>query len=424
MNMATAPQPASYTPTTGTAQTYDPSQWSVANSQTVQGQLGGILKQDSPLMQLAGTQAKQQMSGRGLLNSSMAVGAGQNAVIQNALPIAQQDAATRADAARTNTGWQNEAKQFNTGARNQFGLANMDARNQAGQFNANAKNQFGLTQLQGQIDINKLNEQQKNTLAQMAQGQQYTQANMGLQQNFDLAKMTQAQRDELARMAQAQGYNLQTMSQQQINQLAQMAQQQTYDLAKMGQQFGYDISKMNRDSVLTLERMAVEQRYDLSKLATMQGYDLEKMSAQQLNDLAKIATDYKYRADLMDKELANKYDIAKLDVESKMALMSAEAVHKDRLAASEGFRDQYRLYVDALYKIDADTSLNADAKAKLKNQMGQALNWYAKVEDLNLGIDFSKQFSTGSTTTKTSTSTAPAPAPAPAPFNGIYNEWA
>ncbi|MAX33840.1 MAG: hypothetical protein CME72_12335 [Halomonadaceae bacterium] len=59
---------------------------------TVQGQLTDMLGSNSALMKQSETYGKQQANKRGLLNSSMGVGASQNAMIQNATPIAQQDA--------------------------------------------------------------------------------------------------------------------------------------------------------------------------------------------------------------------------------------------------------------------------------------------------------------------------------------------
>ncbi|MDR5867921.1 hypothetical protein [Halomonas koreensis] len=64
----------------------------MAANDTVQGQLNGILNSNSKLMKTAATQGKQQANQRGLLNSSMGIGASQNAMINSALPIAQQDA--------------------------------------------------------------------------------------------------------------------------------------------------------------------------------------------------------------------------------------------------------------------------------------------------------------------------------------------
>jgi hypothetical protein len=71
--------------------------WSVDNSnQTVQNQLKGIIEANSPLMQQARTNALQAMNQRGLVNSSMAIGAGQDAVI----PQRAAHRTTRRDALR------------------------------------------------------------------------------------------------------------------------------------------------------------------------------------------------------------------------------------------------------------------------------------------------------------------------------------
>lgn len=59
---------------------------------SVQGKITGLMSGNSPLMKQAQTQAKQYANRRGLLNSSMAAGAGVDAVVKNALPIASQDA--------------------------------------------------------------------------------------------------------------------------------------------------------------------------------------------------------------------------------------------------------------------------------------------------------------------------------------------
>jgi hypothetical protein len=75
-----------------------PSLGNLSTSQTVQGQLGNITATDAqgmytnPLMTRATTRANQAANKRGLLNTSMANQAGQEAVLSAALPIAQADA--------------------------------------------------------------------------------------------------------------------------------------------------------------------------------------------------------------------------------------------------------------------------------------------------------------------------------------------
>ena len=64
----------------------------LTKSETVAGNLNDLLNQDSAYMQSARNSALGQANSRGLINSSIAIGAGQTAAINAALPIAQQDA--------------------------------------------------------------------------------------------------------------------------------------------------------------------------------------------------------------------------------------------------------------------------------------------------------------------------------------------
>ena len=59
---------------------------------TVSGQMTGLLNQNSPYMQAATAGAMRTANNRGLLNSSIAAGEGQKAAIESSMPIAQQDA--------------------------------------------------------------------------------------------------------------------------------------------------------------------------------------------------------------------------------------------------------------------------------------------------------------------------------------------
>ena len=63
---------------------------------SVSRRLTGLLAKDNPLMQQARTTGLQIANRRGLLNSSIAVGAAQNQMIRAALPIASQEASQAA----------------------------------------------------------------------------------------------------------------------------------------------------------------------------------------------------------------------------------------------------------------------------------------------------------------------------------------
>lgn len=117
------------------AQTYNPSllgtptQVNVGTQQTVAGELQNLENENSPLIQAAEAQAKQQANASGLLNSTMAITAGRTAAYNAALPVATADATTYNNDAVTN------ANQANT-----FAVDNQTAQNAAGQFNATQQN--------------------------------------------------------------------------------------------------------------------------------------------------------------------------------------------------------------------------------------------------------------------------------------------
>lgn len=117
--------------------------WNVdPTKQTTGGQLNEILKTDNPLMQTAATQAKQAAGDRGLINSTMGVQAGQQAMINSATPIAQQNAATYASNAQFNTQQSNAMNQFNTQESNKLLQTSLDLNNRTELANieANYKN--------------------------------------------------------------------------------------------------------------------------------------------------------------------------------------------------------------------------------------------------------------------------------------------
>ena len=70
----------------------------IAPKETVKGQVKDIISEGSPLLTMEQTRAKEEANRRGLLNTSMAVQAGEAATISKALDIAQPDAATHAQA--------------------------------------------------------------------------------------------------------------------------------------------------------------------------------------------------------------------------------------------------------------------------------------------------------------------------------------
>lgn len=87
----------------------------VGQKETVAGQLKDLLENpNNPLNVQAQTYGKQFANRRGLLNSSIAASATQDAMMKNAQPIASQDASTNYDATKSNVGNKLTADMFNT----------------------------------------------------------------------------------------------------------------------------------------------------------------------------------------------------------------------------------------------------------------------------------------------------------------------
>ncbi len=158
--------------------------WDVKPNQTVQGQVKAIIDENSPLMQQAETRSLQKANQRGLMNSSIAVGAGQSALYDAAAPIAAADAATYA-----------RAGEFDAGAKQQVNLANQGSTNTAEQFNAGSTNQVNSqnSQLQTNValnnaslntDIAKFNASSSNELLKLGMDAQTKQELAGIEASY------------------------------------------------------------------------------------------------------------------------------------------------------------------------------------------------------------------------------------------------
>lgn len=180
--------------------------WEVTPNQTVQGQVEGLLKKDSPLSQFGAAQAMSQANKRGLLGSSIAVGEAQNAMYQNAIPIATSDAATYADAAKTNSA-----------SSNQYGLA--------------------------------------------AQQQGFNVANMDQAAGIALKMYDTQLQGDMEKMAKAQGYSLETMNEQQVLDLGKAAVMQGYEVAN---------KLADRDTQLAVNKLLTDNKLLVDTNATAQ----------------------------------------------------------------------------------------------------------------------------------------------------------
>lgn len=118
------------------AQGYVPSLAAENMSQAV----SRITDQNGVLMQRAGAMGEQAANARGLVNSSMGVQAGQAAMLDQAIPIAQGDIQT----GMFNAQQANDAARFTADAKNQAAQFSANATNMANQFNAGQAQQMAM----------------------------------------------------------------------------------------------------------------------------------------------------------------------------------------------------------------------------------------------------------------------------------------
>lgn len=184
-----------YTGLTGeTDFNYDPRSESL-----VQNQLTGLLDPNSALMKRAVSQSQELAASRGLQSSSIAAGAATGAMIDRALPIAQQDAQTYGNAQQL--GWQQgfQADQNNLARQHDAAMTQEQQRFEAAMQELQYKQQMGVLDYQGQQQL-----QQMERSAQLNQQrdvllQQFNDMNMdkAFLQDLQLKQMEYQQQDAM-----------------------------------------------------------------------------------------------------------------------------------------------------------------------------------------------------------------------------------
>lgn len=99
------------------------------NLNTVAGRTTRLIDENSPLMQRARTRAAQASNRRGMGNSSIAVGAAENAVLDAAVPIANMDANLYGRNLEVNTGMLNAERSQNALEAGRVAMQNVEAQN-------------------------------------------------------------------------------------------------------------------------------------------------------------------------------------------------------------------------------------------------------------------------------------------------------
>lgn len=116
-------------------------QTAVSDDQLVDKELERILGKDSPLLARARADAARLANSRGLQNTSIAAGMAQGALVDRAMPMAQQNASQAFQRETSNTALRQEASMFNESERNRLAALEAELGTQVSVFNAEQLNQ-------------------------------------------------------------------------------------------------------------------------------------------------------------------------------------------------------------------------------------------------------------------------------------------
>lgn len=283
---------------------------------TVAGQLNTLLSSGSPYIERARYSAAETANSRGLLNSSMAAGAGEAAAIDAALPIASQDAGIFNTTRLTNQQYKNRASEFGANAANTTSM-----------FNAGQSNQFASQRLGGEI--------QKDVIGAQTEAEKEL-----------IGAKTQSAK-ELAE--QSFGFSSALSAQQYTQSLGTMAFQEQIDTRKATLLDGFNTAMAKLQADLTAKTILPAEYEQKSKLlADQQKYALETLQKQaDINTEAqKLAADlqaetilpaeYKYKKELLDAQLENSLKLQDAQLTMAETLQKLKGEQAESVAAIEG----------------------------------------------------------------------------------------
>lgn len=132
-------------------------QGQVDSNSTSIGQVNNILSKDSPFLKRAKTRAMQAANSRGLINSSIAAGAGEAAAIDASKDFAMHDASVYERQANKNQDFSQRTDEFNVTQSNDANQRNADRDNRANEFNSTLESGVNQRNADRATDVSKSN---------------------------------------------------------------------------------------------------------------------------------------------------------------------------------------------------------------------------------------------------------------------------
>jgi len=327
----------------------------VSANETVSGQMDKILASNSPLLQRAKTRAAQAANSRGLLNSSMGVQAGEEAVLTTAMPMAQQDASTFNKQGLTNQSAQNQfaaaANKYGTDTAmnqqqfgNQFQLSNQNYQQQTGTGDYSGNGLIG-TNLKSQLALQK-SAQDFNTGEAALNRTQQT-ALQTAQQGFASGETALGRAQQVSESALGRA--------QQVSESALGRSQQT--ALQSGQQtFASGEAALNRSQQTTM--LANQHKNSVATAKNLDAYQTANVTLQN-----------KLQIELTKLGQTNSIELTKLNADLDVGKLDAQVYANTRGAYLQSVSELVRQSQITVGELQVKEGISADDKAlMLKDQ--------------------------------------------------------
>lgn len=316
----TAPESRSYTGFSEN-KSYDDraSDFKVSDDSLVENRVTGLLGSNSDYMKRAQGKAATTANRRGLLNSSVAAGAGAAAAIDAALPIAQQDANTFAQSDLSKQSYYNQTGLAEKAASDSSKLSAQDATQQSGAMQQQTENTAALNSQQGQINEN---------LGTAADNRQ-----IGLQDNQG-AITQQLQKDSADQKS-----SLQAQAADEASSAAEQAFMQSLGLAN--------------------------QQFDFQKILSDQSYRQQLGISEQ---------DFNESKELADKEFEFQKVLQEMDQDSRANLLQMQNANAALLQQSQSAANRFQDLAQNIAAISTSPDMNETQKAAAINQLVELSN--------------------------------------------------
>ena len=268
------------------------------------GRLAELSSQKSPLLRQARQSSKQRMQARGLLNSSIAAGAGEAAALQAAAPFAVEDARLSSQHQL-----QSEANKHNIAT---------DAR----------RHEMGLETLGRQQEFtageNRLNRAHQADEAALGRGHQMSMQD--IQNQFQSGQMDKAHAQQRIMQMSAQGHQLGMQQIQNLHQMGILDTQQTHQLLLQQNEHGQQLTVQEIQNAHQNGMLNTQQAHQLTMQNIQNQFTAGQLDQTQAHQLVMQSRDQQWQNTMQDARLEmEKYGIDQnVELQTTLAQMDVD----------------------------------------------------------------------------------------------------